>query len=160
MSSEPWLKCVFAHGLRASRGAPSVPPLHTRALDVVLAALTSRVAGGRPRRLKLLSTSLSIASAVLAVTPDLRAQEPTRLPLSSSSPAQNEDAAPDHSVAVGLVLGGLLATTVGWIMFAGGGPNVHELDYKPVAHVRDQRLQFGVLALPRGGWGVGLSTLF
>jgi hypothetical protein len=281
MSSVPCIRRASTRRLRGSRGASTVPPFHTRAPGIAFEALASSAVGGRLRRLKLLSTSLSIAGALFAFTPDLRAQEATGLPLAAppSLAVKGEDGAPsvrvvpvvvatredgllltvaqpgnqqaivscyhqcsflavsgsytlwatnpgrrvhyqttlhvgqrttfwvssgepaartagliagiagpiatisgvvlglsqvlaeqcnesncpppkDHPVALGLVLGGLFATPIGWTIFATSGPRVNPVDDKPIKYVREQRLQLGVLALPRGGWSVGLSTPF
>lgn len=63
---------------------------------------------------------------------------------------------------------GLLATPIGWGVFAFSRetrvdsiePEPQPMKFAPPGPPRDPRLQLGVLALPRGGWGVGLSTLF
>ncbi len=57
---------------------------------------------------------------------------------------------------------GLIATPVGWALFATNGPRVNELNAEavPASAPRDPRLKLGVVSLPHGGWGVGLSTLF
>jgi hypothetical protein len=67
-----------------------------------LAALASSGVRGRLRRLKLLSTTMSLAivGALLVVAPDLRAQEATRSPLSSSPTAQGKEAPPVGAVRV------------------------------------------------------------
>jgi hypothetical protein len=65
-----------------------------------------------------------------------------------------------HPVGPALFLTGLFVTPFGWELFATSGPRVHPVDDEPHKGMRDQRLQLGVLALLRGGWGVGLSTPF
>jgi hypothetical protein len=56
-----------------------------------------------------------------------------------------------------MLLSGLVTTIVGWSVFATTGPRVDEA---PASPSRDPRPQLGVLSLPRGGWGVALSTSF
>ncbi len=56
-------------------------------------------------------------------------------------------------------LSGLVTTIVGWTVYAATGPRVDEAN-EGRAPSHDPRPQVGILALPRGGWGVGLSTLF
>jgi hypothetical protein len=69
-------------------------------------------------------------------------------------------------VPAALFLGGLTVTISGWMVFALSEPYVDVVDpvddapTQPVPPSRDPRLQVGVLAFPRGGWGVGLSTMF
>jgi hypothetical protein len=56
--------------------------------------------------------------------------------------------------------GGLLATPIGWVVFATSSEmRVDPVDDKPTP-VRAPRLQLGLVPLPRGGWGVVLSTGF
>ena len=71
---------------------------------------------------------------------------------------------PSKSYPLGAVMffTGLVATPAGWVMFATNGPRVRELDAE-ATHAndpRDTQLRLGVVSLPRGGWGIGLSTLF
>jgi hypothetical protein len=58
-----------------------------------------------------------------------------------------------------MTLGGLVTTVAGWALFSASGPSVDPVD-EPTEPSRAPRPQLGVLALPRGGWGLGLSTLF
>jgi hypothetical protein len=60
-------------------------------------------------------------------------------------------------VPVAMLLSGLVTTVVGWTVYAANGPRV---DGANEERASSPRPQLGVLALPRGGWGVGISTLF
>jgi hypothetical protein len=65
----------------------------------------------------------------------------------------------DRSVPGVVIASGLVLTLAGLTTLAVSAPSVQPLDDAP-AEPRAPRLELGVLALPRGGWGVGLSTLF
>jgi hypothetical protein len=81
----------------------------------------------------------------------------------------NESSCPptqQSPVPAALFLGGLTTTIAGWVVFALSEPYVDVVDpvddapTQPAPSPRDPRLQLGILAFPRGGWGVGLSTMF
>jgi len=62
-------------------------------------------------------------------------------------------------VPVVMLLSGLVTTIVGWTVYVATGPRVDGANEER-APSHDPRPQLGVLALPHGGWGVGLSTAF
>jgi len=62
-------------------------------------------------------------------------------------------------VPVAVLLSGLVTTVVGWAVFAENRPRVDGAN-EARAPFHDPRPQLGVLALPYGGWGVGLSAAF
>jgi hypothetical protein len=67
-----------------------------------------------------------------------------------------------HPVGPALFFAGLLATPIGWTLFALNGPSVDPTDLKLARATppRDRHLELGLVALPRGGWGLGFSTPF
>ncbi len=71
---------------------------------------------------------------------------------------------PSGSHPLGLVMffTGLIATPSGWILYGRSLPTVTALGVEalPASAPRDTQLRLGVVSLPHGGWGVGLSTLF
>jgi hypothetical protein len=272
MSSDSWIQCTLVRescAPAASRRGQSVPPRHTRAPSVALAALASGSLWRR--RLRLALTSWSIAGALFAVAPCLRAQEPTPsvaalkkedapvgavrvfvstnedgllltvaqpgrqqgivscyhqcsfwglpggyslwatsckpevhyqttvyvgrhtvfkvssghrglrtagliagiagpivalsglvLGLSRLSECHESNCPPqkDNTVAFALFVGGLVVTPAGWMIFATSGPSVDDEPNELIKSDRGPHLRMGVLVLPRGGWGMGLSTLF
>ena len=62
-------------------------------------------------------------------------------------------------VPVVMLLSGLVTTIVGWTVYAVSGPRVEGANEERASSL-DPRPQLGVLALPRGGRGIGISTLF
>jgi hypothetical protein len=65
----------------------------------------------------------------------------------------------DNSVPAVVIASGLVLTLAGLTTYAVTEPSVEPLDDAP-AEPRAPPVGLGLLALPRGGWGVGLSTLF
>lgn len=73
----------------------------------------------------------------------------------------NENCPPtkDNPVPGVVIASGLVLTLAGLTTLAVTAPSVEPLHDAP-AEPRAPRLELGVLALPRGGWGMGLSTRF
>jgi hypothetical protein len=102
-----------------------------------------------------------IAGLVTGIAGPIMVLGGTLLWLDGASKAQC-DACASHSTELGggIALGflGLLVTPIGWVMFANNRTRA-DLEVDDSA-VRAPPVQFGIRALPRGGWGLGLSTQF
>ena len=80
----------------------------------------------------------------------------------SNCEAQNSGKPYLGVIGVGAILVGALATPVGWSVYAANGPRVDAVSNDSTARAQPSPspLHVGLLPLPRGGWGFGVSTVF